>query len=282
VRLARSSGEGFSFSFSKFGFGSVRFATAVLGRREKILDMIRRTNQAFQRGLMWLSLLLFTPEGVLPDPAAQADAASIIRGIDAAVQARYQNVLSFTDIEHYAVFRGKDQSHTVAEMTVKDTYTKDAGKTYTLLSESGSELVLRFGLKPLLENEREINQPANVPGSWFTSENYRMVVKPGPMVRLNGRDCIAIAVTARRKAPNMINGTIWVEANGYALAQIQGESSKSPSAFSGVTELMRQYAQIDGFPMATHARAESGSMIFGRSVVTIDYTDYHLQLRSSN
>jgi hypothetical protein len=42
--------------------------------------------------------------------------------------------------------------------------------------------------------------------------------------------------------------------------------------------MMRQYEQIDGFPMATHARAESNSMLFGRTVVTIDYSDYHLQL----
>jgi hypothetical protein len=44
--------------------------------------------------------------------------------------------------------------------------------------------------------------------------------------------------------------------------------------------MMRQYASIDGFAMATHARAESDSSLFGRTVVTIDYRDYHLQLRT--
>jgi len=243
--------------------------------------MISPLNRMLQRKVVWFSLALMAPPGVSSDPSPQPDAASILRGIDAAVQARYQTVLSFTDVEHYSVFRGKDQSHPVAEMTVKDIYTKDAGKTYTVLSESGSEVVIRFGLKPLLEKERVINEAVNVPGSWFTSANYQMSVKPGPPVRLNGRDCLAIAVTARRKAPNTINGTIWVDANGYALVQIQGESTKSPSAFAGVTELMREYTQIDGFSMATHARAESTSMIFGRSIVIVDYTDYHLQLGSS-
>ena len=31
------------------------------------------------------------------------------------------------------------------------------------------------------------------------------------------------------------------------------------------------------YPMAMHARAESNSLLFGRTVVTIDYSDYHLQ-----
>jgi hypothetical protein len=31
--------------------------------------------------------------------------------------------------------------------------------------------------------------------------------------------------------------------------------------------------------MATHAHAESSSFLFGRTAVTIDYTDYHFQMR---
>ena len=42
--------------------------------------------------------------------------------------------------------------------------------------------------------------------------------------------------------------------------------------------MMRQYTQLEGYPMAMHARAESNSMFFGRTVVTIDYSDYQLQL----
>ena len=44
--------------------------------------------------------------------------------------------------------------------------------------------------------------------------------------------------------------------------------------------MMRQYMQLEGYPMATHARAESRSFLFGRTVVTIDYSDYKLQLKA--
>jgi hypothetical protein len=211
-----------------------------------------------------------------PAFAQERDPAAVIRGIDAAVQARYENVLTFTDIEHYRVFRGDDQTHAAAEITVKDTYRKGVGKTYTILSQSGSEVIIRLGLNPLLDNEERINQPANLPKSWFTSANYQM--KPNQTERIDGRDCLVVAVTARSTAPNLINGSIWVDAKDYWLAQIDGVASKSPSVFAGSTHMMRQYQQIDGFSMATHARAESKSLLFGRTVVTIDYSDYHLQL----
>ena len=211
----------------------------------------------------------------------QPDQTAVVRSVDAAVAARVDNVLSFTDIEHYSVYRGGDETHPVAEMTVRDNYKKGVGKEYTVLSESGSGIILRFGLKPQLENEKTINLPGNVEKSWFTSANYEMKLKPGGVQKINGRDCYALAITPKVAAPNLIIGTLWADAKDGSLVEVDGVSSKSPSAFAGTTHLMRQYTNINGFAMATHARVESTSMLFGRTVVTLDYSDYHLQLRGN-
>ena len=209
----------------------------------------------------------------------QLDQAAVIRQIDAAVAARFDNVLGFTAVEHYAVYRGNDETHPVAEMTVRDTYTKGSGKQYTILSQSGSSVILRFGLKPLLDNEKTINQPGNLEKSWFDSANYEMTLQPGGAQNLNGRVCYVLGMKPRGEAPNLIIGSLWADTKDGTLVQIQGVASKNPSAFSGTTHMMRQYANVNGFSMAMHARAESSSTIFGRTVVKIDYSDYHLQLR---
>jgi hypothetical protein len=215
-------------------------------------------------------------------PAQQPDEASVIRHIDAAAQARYENVLGFTVTESYAVYRGKDETPPVAQMTVKTTYRKGSGKSYAILSQSGSEIVQKFGLHPLLDNEKNINAPGNVEKSWFTSANFEMKLKPGVIQRLNGRDCIALSVVPRRKAPNMIDGTLWVDANDDSIVEIEGVASRSPSVFAGATHMMRRYTNMSGFAMAEHARAESSSMLWGRTVVIIDYSDYQLQLARPN
>src|ERR1700751_5876893 len=159
------------------------------------------------RAVQGLATLLF----VAALPAwKQPDAAAIIHDLDAANQTRFNNILSFTDVEHYAVFRGSDQLHPAAEMTVKVTYKRGTGKEYVILSQSGSSLIQKIGLKPLLENERLINDPAKVSQSWFTSANYDMHLKPGVLQTIDGRLCLALAITPRHKAPNMIDGTLWV------------------------------------------------------------------------
>ena len=214
-------------------------------------------------------------------PAQQLDAASVIRQIDAAVKTRYESIAGFTVTEHYAVYRGKDESRPVAEMTVKTTYRKDSGKSYDIVAESGPAVIRKFGFGPLLANEKSINQPGNVAQSWFTSANYEMTLKPGGIQRLDGRDCFVLAIKPRRKAPNLIEGTLWVDARDHSIVQIAGTPSRSPSVWAGTTHMMRRYANVDGFAMATHARAESNSFLFGRTIVTIDYQDYHLQLRAA-
>ncbi len=218
--------------------------------------------------------LLLSASAQTPNPT------DVIRLADAAIASRADQVLSFTDVEHYAVYRGGDETHPAAEMTVRDTYKQGAGKTYTVLSESGSSILLHFGLKPLLENEQSINQPGNVEKSWFDSANYNMKLKSAAVQKLNGRDCYALDINPKGQAPNLIIGTMWVDVGDGTLVQIEGVASKNPSAFSGTTHMMRQYTNINGYSMAIHARAESDSPLFGDTVVTIDYSDYKLEIKS--
>lgn len=210
--------------------------------------------------------------------AQQPSADAIIHGLDAENQSRYEHVLSFTDIERYVVFRGDDQVHPAAEVTARMTYRKGIGKSYQVLSQSGSELVIKYGLLPLLDNEKAINDPTRVARSWFTSANYDMKLKPDATETIGGRPCFALAITPRHKAPNLIEGTLWIDTRDRTLVEVEGIASQKPTIFAGKTHMMRRYSNIQGYAMATHARAESRSMFFGRTVVTIDYSDYQFQI----
>jgi outer membrane lipoprotein-sorting protein len=217
--------------------------------------------------------------GIHAVQAQQPGDPTVIRGVDAAVKARSEGIKGYTATEHYAVYRNNDETHPVAEMTVKTEYREDMGKSYTILSQSGSELVQKFVLGSILSEEKRLSQPGNREGAWLTSANYEMKLKPGGPERLDGRDCLVLAITPRRKAPNLLAGTLWVDARDDSIVQVQGIASKSPSIFTGPTQMMRQYASVSGFAMATHARAVSNSNLLGRTVVTIDYREYKIQLR---
>jgi hypothetical protein len=211
--------------------------------------------------------------------AQQPDSASIIGLIDAAVKARIDHVESYTVTEHYAVYRGKDETHPAAEMTVQTLYRKDSGKSYTILSESGSEFIRSHVLLKLLDEEKNINLPGIREHSWFTSANYEMQLKPGSVQLIDGRECLALAIHPKRKATNMIEGTLMVDAKDGSIVQLEGTATQSPSIFTGAAQVMRHYVNVNGFSMATQARAVSDSFLLGRTTVTIDYSDYKIQLR---
>jgi hypothetical protein len=218
--------------------------------------------------------------GVPKFQAQQVDGASIVSKIDAAVKMRVDGIEAYTDTEHYAVFRNEDETHPVAEMTVKTTYKRETGKSYQILSESGSTIIRSLVLHAILENEQRVNKPGIREGSWITTANYQMQVKPGGVQKVDGRDCYAIALTPRRAEPYLLVGTLWVDARNGEIVKLEGKGSRSSSLLTGPTEMLRHYTDIDGFGEATHARATSDSFLFGKAVVTIDYSAYQIQRRT--
>jgi len=213
----------------------------------------------------------------VPSNGQQDTSAAIIERIDASVHARENNLLGYTVTEHYAVFRNHDDQHPAADMVVKTTYQKDVGKNYTIASASGSE-ILRKVLEAVLDSERNITRPANRVTAVITPANYEMTVKG--METVYGRNCAALSLKPRRLSQYLLNGTVWVDPQDGSIVQLQGMTAKSPSVFTGASQVFRQYATIEGFPMATHARAVSNSWLAGQTTIKIDYTDYQIQLRA--
>jgi len=233
------------------------------------------------RGLLAIVFILLAWTTTLrAQQAQQVDTASIVQKVDAAVKARIDGIAGYTVTEHYAVYRNKDEVHPAAEMTVKTTYLRESGKSYVILSETGSEMLRHLVLGAILDNEKRLNLPGVREGAWFTSANYEMMLKPGGVQSVRGRDCLALSITPRRKTPFLIGGTLWVDAEDGSVVQVEGTAAKNSSLVTGPTQIMRQYTRVDGFSQATRVRAVSSSFLFGQTVVKIEYEDYKITLHA--
>jgi hypothetical protein len=237
---------------------------------------ILNLNSVLQRYFVARSSSIFLIFFLLLYPLqAQQDAnRDVIQRIDASVRARDENVLGYTVNEHYAVFRGRDEVHPAAEMVVKTTYKKDAGKSYNIQSETGSEPPRKV-LEMVLNNEKKLSEPANRATAVITSANYEMSVKGSESI--DGRNCLAVELKPRRNSPYLFNGTIWVDAQDESIVKLQGVAAKSASVLTGPSQVFRQYGTLDTFPMAMHAKAVSNSWMLGATVIKIDYSDYQIQ-----
>lgn len=226
----------------------------------------------FRVSLACLLVLFAFPVSSRPEANLSA---SIIQGIAASVKARETHLLGYTVTEHYVVYRNHDERHAAADMVVKTTYQRDAGKSFSVVSLKGS-LLMRKMLEEVLATEKKMTQPANRSGVVIDPANYEMLVKGPAMV--DSRKCVAVAIKPRKVSPYLFNGTILVDAQNEAIVQLEGVAAKSPSFVSGPSQVFRQYTMIDGFAMATHARAVSNSSLLGQTVVKIDYTGYQLNI----
>ena len=70
-------------------------------------------------------------------------------------------------------------------------------------------------LRTILDNEKHVNEPGVREGSWITTANYEMQVKPGGIQKMDGRDCVALTLTPRRKEPYLLlERSGWTPKNG--------------------------------------------------------------------
>lgn len=220
---------------------------------------------------------------ISPALSAQSpDITTIVRGVDASVKNRIDRIADYTVTERYQLFRGEDETHPAAEMLVKTDYRKASGKSYTVLSESGSSFWRKEVLNTLLDNEKRMSQPGNVETALINSTNYEMNLDAAGREDLNGRNCLVLDITPRRSSEYLFNGKLWVDAHDYSIVQLKGIASKSAFFLAKAAAVSRQYESITGLPMAIHAEAVSGSALLGQTTVKIDYTNYQIDLDTSH
>jgi len=206
---------------------------------------------------------------------------AIIRGVDASVKNRIDRIADYTVTEHYMVFREKD-GKPVAEMLVQTSYRKGSGKSYSILSQSGSSLWRDEVLGTLLENEKKMSLPGNVETALINGSNYEMKLDADPFASLDGHDCLVLDITPRRSSQYLFKGKLWVDSHDFAIVQLQGTASKSAFFLAKAADVSRQYAEIEGLPMAMHAEAVSRSALLGETMVKVDYANYRLDLNPSH
>lgn len=236
-------------------------------------------NRRQRRFALGVLIAIFPVSAICLERSEQSpDLKTVIQGVDASVKNRLDRLGGYTVTEHYAVFRGRDETHPAAEMLVKTTYRKNSGKSYAILSQSGSAIWRNEVLGTLLDNEKRMSQPGNIETVLITSANYDMQLDKNSVQSLDGRQCLALDITPRRSSQYLFKGTLWVDAKDFAIVQLKGTAAKSAVFFANAAEVSRHYVDVNGVPMATHVDAVSDTRLLGRTVVKVDYSNYAIEL----
>lgn len=160
-----------------------------------------------------------------------------------------------------------------ATMQVASSFTAPDQHEFSIVSETGSKLLINRVLVKLLDSEREAWK--NQAQIEITPSNYdfdSLGIEKQP----DGSAYYVIGVRPRKDSRFLYRGKIWVNTNDFAVTRMEGQPARSPSFWVKDTQIDSTWGKIGSFWLIQHNSSVSHIRMGGTATLTIDYTDYQI------
>ena len=185
-------------------------------------------------------------------------------------QTQTSELKEYKALRHYvAEYRGFS-TKIEGKMDVEVSYGAATGKSFRIVSESGSHLLCEKVLRRAVDSEKEAAQDQG--STALTQANYRFRLAGSESVA--GRPAYILDVEPLTASKFLYRGRIWVDGDDFAVVKMETEPAKSPSFWIARTLIHYTSAKTDGFWLPQQMRSETKVRIGGTAVLTIDYGSY--------
>lgn len=159
-----------------------------------------------------------------------------------------------------------------AEMVVSIACNQNGEKHFEVISEDGWKSASKHVLRPMVETESDSSRPDTRAKNRINSENYsfRMIETS----QIEGRMAYVIEATPMREDKSLFRGRIWVDAEDYALARVEGEPARNPSFWTKSVRFVQQYQRSGQLWFPYMTTSVTDARIFGKTDVSIRYFNY--------
>jgi hypothetical protein len=172
------------------------------------------------------------------------------------------------DLQYHGLLGGRE-----ASMEVLATYSAPDERTFSVVSQSGSKLLLNRVLLKLLDSEKEAFEHRKQVE--LSPENYKFDLV-GADRTAEGNSCFVLSVKPRKQNKFLYAGKIWVDARDFAVVRMEGEPAKSPSFWIRDTQIDSNWEKVGNFWFIAHNHSVSHIRMGGVATLTIDYDDYQI------
>jgi hypothetical protein len=195
--------------------------------------------------------------------------AEIVEQIQQHNKVRSDGLKQYKALRHYQVdYRGFAKIG--AKMDVEVNYDAATGKSFRIISQSGSGFLCDKVLKRAVDSEKEASQDKG--STALTEANYRFQLAGNESVA--GRLAYILNVEPLTPSKFLYRGKIWVDATEFAVVKMETEPAKNPSFWISRTMIHSTSTKTDGFWLPQQLRSETKVRIGGTAVLTIDYGTY--------
>jgi len=225
-------------------------------------------------GLLW-ALASATAIAQAPISTAAADptltVAQIVTEMEGHNQARATALKHFHSVRHYSVEYRGFSAKVAAQMEVEADYDSASGKTFHIVSQSGSKLLIDKVLKRLLDSETDAQTQHS---SDLNSANYTFRLVGTENVA--GRPAYVLEVEPLTDNKYLYRGKIWVDTADFAVARIEAAPAKNPSFWISSTAIHHRYSKTGEFWLPAQNESDTDVRVGGKAVLTIDYGTYEV------
>ncbi len=166
-----------------------------------------------------------------------------------------------------------------AEMTVEAAYDSPSTKSFKIISQTGSKLIIDRVFKRLLESEKEATEPDMHARSLLNRNNYDFALIGFESSGVNTSDQgsqYVLAAYPKTKSKYLYRGKVWVDATDFAVTRIDAEPAQNPSFWTKKSEIHHQYMKVQGFWLPRRNESVSYIRLGGRATLTIEYNNYRV------
>lgn len=277
---------------SELGFGERRAAVAFRGLAIPALAKVifRRSLMVMERGgtvscgmrlkpgqgLLIAVIFIFALPGAQArgwdsSPSAKLSLDQIVAGIQARNRVQSQTLKKYHALRTYSVeYRGLGALS--ARMQVEVTYDAARGKSFRIVSQSGSLLLRDAVLKRAVSSEEEASKEKGAAD--LSPANYRFRLLGAGQI--DGRPAYILDVQPLKPEKFLYRGSVWVDAANFGVLKVQAAPAKSPSFWISKTTIWVTNELTDGFWLPEQTRSKTAVRMGGTATLTIDYGSYHI------
>ena len=221
------------------------------------------------------TVLLFAMVESAPPPSLTTP--EILEHMMQADNSRLAALAGYSVTRNYRFNNQKFKKH--AEMTVRMSCGADGTKTFEVLSESGSGFVRNHIIRKMIEAEEESSRKGEHKETRIIPDNYdfRLV---GTDVS-DGRQSYILEIDPKKPTKFSIRGRIWVDAEDFAIARIEGRPAKNPSFWIRSVDVVQRYGRTGQFWLPAVNRSVAEARVFGSTEVIIESSGYETNIRET-
>jgi hypothetical protein len=161
-----------------------------------------------------------------------------------------------------------------AEMLVDVKYQAPGTKEFTILSSTGSKMIVDKVFEKLMQAEREALVAEAQRRSALNNDNYDFTLVG--YEKTPSGFMYVLLVEPRTKSKFLYRGRIWVDARDFAVTRLEAKPAKNPSFWTRDSEIEELYMKVNEFWLPARNHTVTAIRLGGRAELTIQYKNYRI------